>query len=81
MIQRKPMTYVVWVMVILLLVLHQDNWLWTDSTLVLGFLPVGLLYHMCISLAAGVTWLLAVRFAWPTELDTAGTPSEKGHRS
>jgi hypothetical protein len=79
--QRKPMLYVVWGLVVLLIILHQDNWFWTDSTLVLGFLPVTLLYHMCISLAAAVTWLLAVRFAWPTELNTADTPTEKGQGS
>ena len=42
-------------LVVLLLVLHQDNWLWNDGTLVFGFMPIGLLYHAGISMAASVT--------------------------
>jgi len=63
--QRGPMFYVVWMMVILLIVLHQDNWLWDNPTLVFGFLPITLLYHMGISIGATITWYLATRFAWP----------------
>jgi len=65
------MSYVVWFLVVLLLVLHQDNWFWTDSTLVFGFMPVTLFYHACISLAAGITWYLATLFCWPKELKQA----------
>jgi hypothetical protein len=61
-------SYIVWGLVVALLILHQDNWFWADTTLVFGFLPVGLAYHMGISLAAGITWFLATRFAWPDEL-------------
>lgn len=67
------MKHAVWVLIVLLLVLHQDNWLWLDSRLVFGFIPVGLFYHACISLAAGVTWWLATKYCWPIEVDsTAG---------
>jgi len=62
------MKYVVWGLVVLLIVLHQDNWLWDNDTLVFGFLPITLAFHMGISLAAGITWFLAVKFAWPSEL-------------
>ena len=34
-----------------------------------GFLPIGLAYHALFSLAAGLVWYLAVRFAWPAELE------------
>ena len=63
------MRYVVWSLVILLVILHQDNWLWEDSRLVFGFLPITLLYHAGISLGAGVTWYLATVFAWPQGLE------------
>ncbi len=53
------------VMVVLLLIAHQDNWFWTDNTLVFGFVPVGLFWHACISVAAAGTWWLATRIAWP----------------
>ena len=61
------MKYAVWVLILLLVVLHQDIWNWTDGRLVLGFMPVGLAYHVGLSIAATVVWLLAVRFAWPEE--------------
>lgn len=53
------------ILVIALLVAHQDYWNWNDATLVWGWLPLGLFYHLCISLAAGLVWFLAVTFAWP----------------
>ena len=59
------MKYVVWGLVLLLIVLRQDFWNWDDRTLVFGFFPLGLFYHLCISLGAGVTWFLATKFAWP----------------
>lgn len=62
------MKHVVWLLVLLLIILHQDNWFWTDASLVFGFLPVGLFYHAGISVAAGVTWYLATLYCWPKEL-------------
>jgi hypothetical protein len=61
-------------LVLLLLILHQDNWFWTDSTLVFGFMPIGLAWHAGLSIAATATWLLATKIAWP--LDDS-TPTEK----
>ena len=63
------MKWIVWALILLLLVLHQDNWFWTDGTLVFGFIPIGLFYHACLSLAAGAVWLLAVKCAWPVGVD------------
>ena len=57
----------VWALVLFLIIAHQDIWLWDDTTLVFGFLPVALAYHACISLAAGFTWYLATCFCWPTD--------------
>ena len=50
----------IWCVVALLLILHQDNWFWTDGTLIFGFLPVGLLYHAGISLAAAALCFAAI---------------------
>lgn len=55
----------VWPLVALLIVLHHDLWFWDDATLVFGLLPIGLFYHVCLSVAASLTWLLAVVVAWP----------------
>ncbi|MEM7782828.1 MAG: DUF3311 domain-containing protein [Planctomycetota bacterium] len=52
-----------------LIVAHQDFWYWEDTTLVWGVLPMGLFYHVCISLAASLVWLIACTFAWPKGID------------
>ncbi|MFG0254002.1 MAG: DUF3311 domain-containing protein [Rhodopirellula sp. JB053] len=56
-------------LVLLLLVLHQDNWFWTDGRLVFGVIPVGLFWHACLSIGASFTWFLTTRIAWPIEPD------------
>jgi hypothetical protein len=58
------------IMVGALYVLHQDFWFWRSATpLVFGFLPIGLFYHACYSVAvAAAVWLL-VKYAWPSHLD------------
>lgn len=61
-------------LVIALLVLHQDSWFWEDGRLVWGIFPVGLFWHICLSIAATLTWALATKIAWP--LDDPETPEE-----
>lgn len=60
---------VAWLLVVLLLVLHQDWWLWENDELLWGFLPVGLGWHVGISLLAAAFWALACFVWWPRELD------------
>lgn len=56
--------------VILLYGLHQDFWFWrTAHPLVLGFVPIGLFYHACFSVAASLLMWLLVKFAWPAHLE------------
>ena len=59
------MKYVIWILVILLVIIHQDIWNWDSRTMVFGFMPIGLFYHACISLGAAFVWFLACQFAWP----------------
>ena len=59
----------VWVLVALLAILHYDFWYWDDTTLVFGFIPVGLAYQAGYSLACGILWAMAVTFAWPADLE------------
>lgn len=57
--------------VVLLYVLHQDFWFWRSARpLVFGFLPVGLFYHACFSVAAALLMWLLVTFAWPSRLES-----------
>lgn len=65
--------YIVAALVLLLLILHQDNWFWDDDTLVFGFLPIGLFWHACISVGASVTWAIATKIAWPIEDEEVGS--------
>jgi hypothetical protein len=59
----------VWLAVGLLFVLHHDFWFWNDPSLVLGFLPIGLAYHLLFSVAAGGVWFAMVKFAWPSHVE------------
>ena len=64
------MRYVAWILICLLVVLHQCTLPWQSKTLWLGFLPGVLGYHVVISLATAGAWALVVKFAWPADLDT-----------
>ena len=58
---------IITILVITLIVLHQDNWFWNNDKLVFGMLPITLFYHLCISIAASCVWFLATKIAWPVE--------------
>ncbi len=58
--------------VIALYVLHQDFWFWrTAHPIVFGFVPIGLFYQACFSVAAALLMWLLVKFAWPSHLELA----------
>jgi hypothetical protein len=56
-------------LVILLAIVHQDFWFWDSNTQVLGFMPIGLAYHAFYSLLAAALWVLAIKIAWPHDLE------------
>ena len=56
--------------VVVLYALHQDIWFWrTARPLVFGFMPIGLFYHACFSVAAALLLGALVRWAWPGHLE------------
>lgn len=69
---------------VLLGLLHQDFWFWNDiEPLVFGFVPIGLAYHIGVSIAAGILWALAVHYCWPADVDVAeheSTPKPEGYQ-
>jgi hypothetical protein len=71
------MRYVVWFLVAVLIVLHQDYWQWDDARLMFGFLPYTLFYHACLSIAAAVVWWMATRFCWPANLESVPVEAEQ----
>ena len=54
---------------VLLAILHQDFWLKDNDSLILGFLPATLAYHMGFVCAAAIGWMLVIKFAWPQGLE------------
>ena len=58
-----------WGAVAVLAVLHWDFWFWDDRTILFGFLPIGLAYHMGYSIAAASLWWLALSLAWPDHIE------------
>ena len=72
------MKFFVWGLIVLLMVLHQDFWFWSDGRLLFGFLPIGIGYHVGISLAAAVVWFLATKYACPDGLETPHSRNQEG---
>ena len=62
----KP-TALLTAIVVSLVVLHHDFWLWNDATLIGGFVPVGLAWHGAFSLVAAGCWGAVVMLAWPED--------------
>ena len=72
--QSNSARTLIWIAVIALIVLHQDFWFWdTYEPLVFGFLPIGLAYHVGLSIAAAIVWFFATKFCWP--VDDAPAPA------
>lgn len=70
------MKTVIWLVLVALVLLHHDYWFWDDPTLVGGWMPVGMLYHIGLSLAASAFWFAAVKFAWPAADGLTGNAAE-----
>lgn len=66
----------VYVAAVVLVIVHQDFWLWHDSRVVLGFLPVGLAYHAAYSLAAALWCVMAIKLAWPADREAWADQSD-----
>jgi hypothetical protein len=65
------------VAVVGLYALHQDFWFWRAARpLVFGFIPIGLFYQGCFSVAAALLMWLLVKFAWPSHLEREVEQSE-----
>lgn len=54
--------------VLLLYLLHQDDWLAASTNRFMG-LPASLAWHLGLCLAAAVVMTAAVQLAWPADLD------------
>ena len=71
--KEDPMRlWITCVLVLLLLILHQDYWQWERNEIVFGFLPYTMAYNIGISLATGLLWIIVCTFLWPRHLDEIG---------
>ena len=57
------------VVIVVMVALHQDSWFWSSRRLIFGFLPIGLAYHVCYSILASLVMVFLVRYAWPSHLE------------
>ena len=78
------MKWLLALMVVVVYLLHQDYWNWSDKTLVFGVLPKGLAYHAGYSILAAIMMAILVKYAWPSHIeesvgDQPETPSEAAH--
>lgn len=60
---------IIWFFFILLFLLHQDFWWWDNGDFVFGFLPIGLAYHALFSITCALLGWMAIKYAWPHELE------------
>jgi hypothetical protein len=68
----------IWSAAAALFLLHQDWWWWDSRVVILGFLPIGLAYHVAFSLAAATLWAVACRWAWPDHIEEWAEQVEAG---
>ncbi len=71
------MRYAVYGLLLLLYALHTDLWLWNDPRRVLG-LPVGITYHLLWTFVVAGAYALAIRYAWPEDLEQAAEGGANG---
>ena len=68
--------WLVAILIIVMVVLHQDVWFWTDLRLVFGFVPIGLAYHAAYSILAALVMAGIVKIAWPRHLEENSQPRQ-----
>ncbi len=67
--QRRTGGVVVWLVFGALFLLHHDFWNWDNRGLLLGWMPVGMAWHVGFSLIAALFWAVVCRRAWPVSLE------------
>jgi hypothetical protein len=61
--------FLIFLLIAAVYIVHQDNWNWNNASLLFGFLPVGLVYHIGYSLLATGMMVILVKEAWPEHLE------------
>ncbi len=58
---QRSLKILLYGLLVLLFVLHNDFWLWDNAQIVLG-IPVGLLYHIVYCIAATILMAIIVKY-------------------
>ena len=58
---QRALKIVLYSLLVLLFVLHNDFWLWDNAQIVLG-IPIGLLYHIVYCFVATILMAIIVKF-------------------
>lgn len=58
---QRTLKIVLYCLLVLLFVLHNDFWLWDNAQIVFG-IPVGLLYHIVYCLVATILMAIIVKY-------------------
>ena len=84
------MKYLVYLLFFALVIAHHDFWWWDQHRpFIFGTIPVGLAWHVGISLGAAFVGILGILFCWPVDDDeeealidaAATTPTPTQERS
>ena len=65
---RTNSRWLLYLLIAVMYILHNDLWLWDNPTLVFG-LPAGFSYHIAFCFAAALLLTLLVTYAWPDNLE------------
>lgn len=81
----SPMRWILSLLVLVVVLLHQDTWFWNSKAAVFGFLPIGLAYHAAFTLLCSLTMWTLILYVWPEDLERdaeeetpAAVPSPNG---
>ena len=61
---RNRWQWLLFLIISIFYVLHNDYWLWSNPRLIIG-LPISLVYHIGYCLMSSLLMILLVKFAWP----------------
>lgn len=60
---KNSLRWVLYSVLVILFVLHNDYWYWQTPKIVLG-LPIGILYHILYCIAASLVMFSLVKYTW-----------------
>ena len=60
---KTTLSRILYVLLVVLFILHNDYWFWQTPQMVLG-LPIGILYHILYCIVASLLMFSLVKYTW-----------------